>query len=73
MIKGFPVVQRQRIHLPIQEMQVQSLVRKIPWRRDPLQNSCLENPMDRGAWRAKSIGSPSQTLLRGLACTHLYV
>ena len=35
-------------------------VRKIPWRRDwccpegnwscPLQYSCLENPMDRGAW-----------------------
>ena len=29
-------------------------VRKIPWRRkwQPLQYSCLENPMDRGAWRA---------------------
>ena len=29
-------------------------VRKIPWRRawHPLQYSCLENPMDRGAWRA---------------------
>ena len=29
-------------------------VRKIPWRRDgyPLQYSCLENPMDRGAWWA---------------------
>ena len=25
---------------------------------NPLQYSCLENPMDRGAWRAKSIGSP---------------
>ena len=27
-------------------------VRKIPWRRpcNPLQYSCLENPMDRGAW-----------------------
>ena len=26
---------------------------KIPWRRkwQPLQNSCLENPMDRGAWQ----------------------
>ena len=23
---------------------------------NPLQYSCLENPMDRGAWRAKSIG-----------------
>ena len=31
-----------------------SLVRKIPWRRqgNPLQDSCLENPMDRGAWWA---------------------
>ena len=29
-------------------------IRKIPWRRtgNPLQYSCLENPMDRGAWRA---------------------
>ncbi|XP_065764834.1 glomulin isoform X3 [Muntiacus reevesi] len=29
-------------------------VGKIPWRRNgtPLQYSCLENPMDRGAWRA---------------------
>ena len=28
--------------------------RKIPWRRNgsPLQYSCLENPMDRGAWWA---------------------
>ena len=27
---------------------------KIPWRRacNPLQHSCLENPMDRGAWWA---------------------
>ena len=27
---------------------------KIPWRRawPPLRYSCLENPMDRGAWRA---------------------
>ena len=29
-------------------------VGKIPWRRDGylLQYSCLENPMDRGAWQA---------------------
>ena len=29
-------------------------VGKIPWRREvnPLLYSCLENPMDRGAWRA---------------------
>ena len=28
-------------------------VRKIPWKRahsNPLQYSCLENPIDRGAW-----------------------
>jgi len=24
---------------------------------NPLQYSCLENPMDRGAWRAQSMGS----------------
>ena len=29
-------------------------VGKIPWRREwqPLQYSCLENPMDRGAWKS---------------------
>ena len=29
-------------------------VGKIPWRGNgnPLQNSCLENPMDKGAWQA---------------------
>ena len=29
-------------------------VGKIPWRRNgnPLQYSCLENPMDRGVWQA---------------------
>ena len=34
----------------MQETQVHS--RKIPWRRhgNPLQDFCLENPMDRGAW-----------------------
>ena len=27
---------------------------RMPWRRNgnPLQYSCLENPLDRGAWRA---------------------
>ena len=35
----------------MQETQVQSLVRKISRRRDgnPLQYSCLEKPVDRGA------------------------
>ena len=43
----------------IQETHVQSLglprfkPRKIPWRNgNPLQYSCLENPMDGGAWQA---------------------
>ena len=44
-------------------------VRKIPWRRawQPLQYSCLENPMDRGAWWATvhSI-TKSQTQLNDL-------
>ena len=33
-------------------------VRKIPWRRNglPLQYSCLENPMNRGAWKAAVFG-----------------
>ena len=35
-------------------------VGKIPWRRpgNPLQFSCLENPMDREAWRATVHGVP---------------
>ena len=34
-------------------------VRKIPWRRkwQPTQHSCLENPMDRGAWWATVHGA----------------
>ena len=34
-------------------------VRKISWRREwlPTPVSCLENPMDRGAWWVKSVGS----------------
>ena len=43
-------------------------VGKIPWRRKwatPLQYSCLENPMDRGAWRAIVHGvTKIQTQLR---------
>ena len=39
------------------------LVRKIPWRRKwhPLQYSCLENPMDRGAGRLQSTGSQKES------------
>ena len=38
-----------------QEFQVQSLGREDPLEEgmtNPLQYSCLENPMDRGAWQA---------------------
>ena len=38
----------------MQETRVQSLSWKDPWEKEmanPLQHSCLENPMDRGAWR----------------------
>ena len=44
------------------ETQVRSWVGKVPWRRNgnPLQCSCLENPMDRGAWRAAVHGVTSR-------------
>ena len=48
-------------------------VRKIPWRRagNPLQYSCLENPMERGAWRATVHWvAQSQTWLKWLS-THV--
>ena len=42
----------------------------------PLQYSCLENPMDRGAWRATAHGiTKSQTQLKRLStqtCTHAH-
>ena len=49
------VAQWERICLPMQEMWVWSLGRrKSPGEGNgnPLQYSCLENPTDRGAWRA---------------------
>ena len=57
----------------MQETWVPSLVGKIPWRREngnPLQYSCLENPMDRGAWRATVHGvAKSQTRLSDFTFT----
>ena len=47
---------------------------------NPLQNSCLENPMDRGAWRATVHGVTKESdstyqlnyrLLRGKTAQHL--
>ena len=38
-----------------------------------LQYSCLENPMDRGAWRVQSIGSQSQAQLKRLSTRTMYL
>ena len=49
--------------------------RKSPWRRawNPLQHSCLENLMDRGAWRATAHRvAKSRTRLEWLACVHAF-
>ena len=37
---------------------IRDKVGKIPWRRacNPLQYSCLENPMDSGAWQVTAHG-----------------
>ena len=48
--------------------------RKIPWRRhgNPLQYSCLENSMDRGAWRAIVHGiAKSWDMTEWLTYTHI--
>ena len=48
-----------------QRCQFNSWIGKSPWRRkwQPIQYSCLESPMDRGAWRATVQGvAESQTL-----------
>ena len=37
---------------------------------NPLQYSCLENPVDRGAWRAPRGRTESDTAESSLACTH---
>ena len=36
----------------MKDTRVQSLDQENPWRREWLQYSCLENPMDTGAWQA---------------------
>ena len=41
---------------------------------NPLQNSCLENSMDRGPWQATVLGvAKSQTRLSNWAHTHTYI
>ena len=57
--RAFLVVQQLRIHLLMQETQetwIQSLGREDPLEEEMAthsQCSCLENPLDRGAWRAR--------------------
>ena len=51
----------------MQETQVPSLRQEDPLEKEmgyPLQNSCLENSMDRGGWWAAVHGSQSQTLFQ---------
>ena len=46
-------------------------VRKIPLEKgNPLQYSCLENPLDRGAWQATVHAVPVRQDWSHLACTH---
>ena len=47
-------------------------VRKIPWRRawQPLQYSCLENPMDRGVWWAAVHGVKESDMAEATECQH---
>ena len=59
----------------MQETWVQSLGREDPLEKEmanPLQYSCLENPMDRGAWWATVHGvAKSQTQLSYSTTTNL--
>ena len=57
--------------LPImQETWVRSLGREDPLEKEPLQYSCLENPMDGGAWQVAVHGiAMSQTRLSDFTFT----
>ena len=63
--KGFPGGSVVKNPAAKQEMRVRSLGREDPLEEEmanPLQNSCLENPLDRGAWQAIVLGvANSQT------------
>ena len=63
--KGFPGGSVVKNPAAKQEMRVRSLGREDPLEEEmanPLQNSCLENLLDRGAWRAAIYGvTRSQT------------
>jgi len=65
-MKGFLGDSGVKNSLAMQETQMQFLGQEDPLRREcnPLQYSCLGNPMDRGAWWATVCGfAKSQTQL----------
>ena len=56
MERGFGVVARQVKNLPAMQETQEMLIQSLVWgdlleEGNPLQHSCLENPMDREAWR----------------------
>ena len=65
--KDFPVAQMVKNLPAVQETGVRSLGQEDPLVKgmaNPLQYSCLENPMDRGTWQATFCGfAKSQTQL----------
>ena len=71
---GFPGDSEVKTPPALQKMQVQFLVWENPQERgngNPLQYSCLENPVDRGAWWAAVDGSQmSPTRLSANAHAH---
>ena len=72
------MAQWQRIHLPMQEMWVGLIPRSGRCPREengnPLQYSCLGNPMDRGAWQATVHGvTKSQTVPSDWTAIHIYL
>ena len=66
--RASPMAQRQRIRLQGRRLGFDPWAGKIPWRRkgNPLQYSFLENPRDRGAWRATVHGVTELDTTEGL-------
>ena len=52
--RGFPGGRGQRVYLPCRRCGFDPQAGTIPWSRrwQPIPYPCLENPVDRGAWRA---------------------